>query len=145
MNSISLIKQEGGLRSYFPNSEIIRKGESELVWIGVLIPTPLSEQYHVKLHYRRGSFPRFYVLTKLALAQGETILPHVYSTPEQRLCLFYPKAREWHPGMWFVKSIIPWASEWLFHYEIWAGGGGWQGGGVDHDIPQNDDFNLLVF
>jgi hypothetical protein len=29
------------------------------------------------------------------LAKGEEFLPHVYSTPEQQLCLYYPDYNEW--------------------------------------------------
>jgi hypothetical protein len=135
-NSISLIHQAGALRSYFPASKIIRHGEDQILWIGELTPTPLSETYMVKLHYRRGKFIKISVLKpRLKLAEGAKSLPHVYSTPKQELCLYYPKNNEWHPGLYYVKSIIPWASEWLYHYEIWVGTGMWHGGGIEHEPP----------
>jgi hypothetical protein len=133
MSRISLIHQAGALKSYFPESEIIRKGEDELIWIGDITPTPLSETYRVKLHYKRGAFINVSVVArKLKLAEGATKLPHVYSTHRQQLCLYYPKDNEWHTGMYYVKSLIPWASEWLYHYEIWVGSGQWHGGGIEH-------------
>ena len=134
MNRISLLKQAGALRSYFPSSEIKYNGEKELIWIGDITPTALSITYKVKLHYKQGEFIRVYVLNpKLLLAAGAKTLPHVYSTLKQQLCLYYPKAVEWHPGMFYVQTLIPWASEWLYHYEIWVGTGEWHGGGIDHD------------
>lgn len=134
MNRISLIHQAGALRSYFPSSLIRRKWEDELVWIGEITPTPLSETYKIKLHYRRGEFIKVFVIgTKLKLAPGETKLPHVYSTVKQQLCLYYPKDNEWHSGVFYVQSLIPWASEWLYHYEIWVGTGKWHGGGIEHE------------
>lgn len=134
MSRVSLIHQAGALKSYFPESTIIRKGEDELIWIGSITPAPLSETYRIKLHYKRGSFIRIRVIDqKLRLAEGKTKLPHVYSTPKQELCLYYPKDNEWHPGMYYVKSLIPWASEWLYHYEIWVGTGEWHGGGIEHE------------
>ncbi len=134
MSRISLIHQAGALHSYFPASEIIRKGERELIWIGHITPTPLSDTYRMKLHYKKGESIDVYVLEpKLALAAGAIKLPHVYSTPKQQLCLYYPKNNEWHTGMFYVKSLIPWASEWLYHYEIWAGSGEWHGGGIEHE------------
>ncbi len=137
-----MIHQAGALRSYFPTSVIIRKGEKELIWVGEITPTPLSETYKVKLHFKRGEFIRVFVVEpKLRLAVEATELPHVYSTPKQQLCLYYPKDNEWHPGMFYVKSLIPWASEWLYHYEIWTGSGEWHGGGIDHenaDLQDND-------
>jgi hypothetical protein len=134
MHRISLVHQAGALRSYFPDSEIIRKGENELVWVAHITPSPLSEIYRVKLHYKRGKFIKVLVLEpKLKLAEGKDKLPHVYSTPEQQLCLYFPKNNEWHTGMFYVKSLIPWASEWLYHYEFWVGSGEWHGGGIDHE------------
>ena len=133
MPRISLIHQAGALRSYFPASEIIRKGENELIWIGELKPTPLSQTYTVKLHYKRNAYVKVFVIGQtLELAKGKTKLPHVYSTPLQQLCLYYPKNDEWHTGMFYVKSLLPWASEWLYHYEFWVGTGVWHGGGIDH-------------
>jgi len=151
MSRISLIHQAGALLSYFPDSELTRKGEDELIWVGMITPTPLSGTYKVKLQYKRGAFIHVFVLEpKLKLPDGATTLPHVYSTPRQQLCLYYPKDNEWHTGMFYVKSLIPWTSEWLFHYEIWVGTGEWKGGGIDHeqqpagegiDINNNDNLN----
>ena len=135
---ISLIHQEGALRSYFPSSNVTRRGEDELIWVGELTPTPLSNTYKVKLHYKRGKFIHVNVLNPiLKLAPGAKVLPHVYSTPKQQLCLYYPKNEEWHTGMFYVRTLIPWASEWLYHYEIWVGSGIWHGGGIDHDGEEN--------
>lgn len=134
MHRISLLQQEGALKSYFPESKIIRKGEKELIWVHTITPKPLSDMYKIKLHYRQAEGIEMYVLEpKLILARGKFLLPHVYSTPKQQLCLYDPNGNEWHPGMFYVRSIIPWASEWLYHYEIWAGSGEWHGGGIEHE------------
>ncbi|OJJ21182.1 hypothetical protein BKI52_11485 [marine bacterium AO1-C] len=132
MNRISLIKQEGALKSCFPNSRIMRKGEKELVWIHTLHPTPLSNYYKVKLHYKKGGGVSVYIVEPypLPLAKGEVTLPHVYSVDEQRLCLYYPKSNEWNLSKFFVKTLIPWTSEWLVHYELWLKNGEWLGGGI---------------
>lgn len=128
-----MIHQEGALRSYFPGSSITRKGEREITWVHTVTPTPLSETYKIKLHYKKEEGISVYVVEpKLTLAEGKKVLPHVYSTPEQKLCLYYPAGKEWHPGMYYVKTLIPWACEWLYHYEIWVGTGIWHGGGIDH-------------
>lgn len=126
--------QQGALRSYFPDSTIIRHGETELIWIHTLTPTPLSNSYKIKLHYKATEGVNVYVLEpKLALAKGKLLLPHVYSTAKQQLCLYYPDGNEFHNGMFYVRSIIPWTSEWLYHYEIWVSTGKWHGGGIDHE------------
>ncbi len=45
------------------------------------------------------------------------------------LCLHYNG--EWDPTMLISETIIPWASEWLLHYELWLATGEWLGGGHD--------------
>ncbi|MCX6132627.1 MAG: hypothetical protein NTU47_02340 [Ignavibacteriales bacterium] len=88
--------------------------------------------------YLRGQHPDVYVASpKLDLFPGESRLPHVYSTEEQRLCLYYRRAREWNSGMYIGDTIIPWTSEWLLHYEIWLATGSWHGGGIQH-IPESE-------
>jgi len=136
-NRISLIHQAGALRSFFPDSLIRRNGETGLVWEGDLQPSPLSVHYHIKLVYRRGFGVEIFVVSpRLQLAPGTIQLPHVYDTDRQRLCLYYPADREWHPGLYFVHTIIPWASEWLYYYELWLlTEGQWLGGGIEHTSP----------
>lgn len=143
MNRKSLTAQEGTLKSYFPSCHIIRKGEIELIWVGVVTPSPLSATYTIKLHYKYNDGAKLYVIEPkpLALAQGETKLPHVYSTPEQRLCLYYPNGKEWNTGMLYVHTLIPWACEWLCHYELWVATGTWHGGGIHHPTEAEKQAN----
>ena len=142
MSSIPLMHQAGALKSYFPDGRIIRNGDYEITWVHTLSPTPLSLDYTVKLHYKKTKGVSVYVLTpKLFLAPGANVLPHVYSTPLQKLCLYYPTDREWHPGLYYVNTLIPWAMEWLYYYEIWAAGGQWNGGGIDHDEEKSPETN----
>lgn len=133
MSKISLLHQEGALRSYFPGCQITRQATFELTWIHTLQPTPLSDRYQIKLHDSKGKIKVYVLAPKLKLAEGKTGLPHVYSTERQQLCLFYPDQLEWHPGMLYVHTIIPWISEWLYFYEIWRCCGQWLGGGVEHE------------
>jgi hypothetical protein len=134
MNRIPLIHQEGALKSYFPGSHIVRRRDYELTWIHIITPSPLSASYKLELHYAEGEGAKVYVLEPkpLDLAPGERMLPHVYSTSEQRLCLYYPDGTQWNTGMFYVRTLIPWACEWLCHYELWVGTGEWHGGGVGH-------------
>jgi hypothetical protein len=57
--------------------------------------------------------------------QGE--LPHVY--PDGGLCLYDPAGNEWDRSRWIADTIIPWTSEWLYHYECWKVTCVWEGGG----------------
>jgi len=142
INKISLIVQEGTLKSYFPDSFIKRNGENEIYWTHQVTPSPLSNTYRLLLHYSITDGADVYVLEPrpLKLAPGKDLLPHVYSTPGQKLCLYYPKYREWTPAKLYVKTLIPWACEWLVHYELWSVTGIWYGGGIDHEneAEEND-------
>jgi hypothetical protein len=143
---LSLIHQEGALKSYFPKSQISRKGEKEITWTYTIAPTIVSMDYRVKLHYSYDEGAKVYVLdpNPLELASGKDKLPHVYSTTEQRLCLYYPAWREWHPGKLYVHTLIPWTSEWLYHYEIWVGTGVWHGGGIDHENTAENEHEQAI-
>lgn len=150
MSRISLIHQEGSLKSYFPGSKINRKGEYDLTWVGVVKPSPLSATYTLKLHYHYDEGVKVYVLEPkpLQLVEGKKSLPHVYNTDEQRLCLYYPDKHEWNTGMYYVHTLIPWACEWLYHYELWVSTGTWNGGGIHHETETeknsritNDEIN----
>lgn len=132
---IPLAIQEGVLRSYFPNSIIKRKDEREIIWTHKIKPSPLSGEYVVLLSHKAGDSPKVYVIDPmpLKLAEGKKLLPHVYSTPKQQLCLYFPTDREWRTSMLYAKTLIPWAGEWLRHYELWAETGIWCGGGIEHN------------
>lgn len=81
-------------------------------------------------HLRR---PEVVVLDPpLDVPEGRS-LPHVF--PGDRLCLHYPG--EWDDSMLVATTIVPWASEWLLHYEIWKSTGEWHGGGHEPPKPEN--------
>ncbi|MBL7779104.1 MAG: hypothetical protein JNK66_12530 [Chitinophagales bacterium] len=143
MNRLSLIAQEGALKSYFPGSKVNRKGDEELTWTGKVIPSPLSATYTLRLQYKYKEGAKVYVVEPkpLALAKGKVVLPHVYSTPEQRLCLYYPSGNEWDTSMYYVKTLIPWACEWLLHYECWVATDTWHGGGIEHETEAEKQAN----
>lgn len=141
-NKISLIVQEGTLKSKYPNSKIIRDKENKIKWEGILKPTPLSANYKIQIIYQTGRGIDVYVKEPfpLQLAENKKSLPHVYSTIEQKLCLYYPKGNEWNNGQLYTETIIPWTSEWLFHYEIWLATGVWFGGGIHNETEKKDDY-----
>ncbi|MCB0521902.1 MAG: hypothetical protein R2797_13710 [Gelidibacter sp.] len=130
---LNMAKQAKRINLLFPNSEL-RFDKNKLTWKHNLSPTPLSEIYEVKLTFERGKHPSVYVINqKLSLYPGKVSLPHVYSTDKQHLCLYNKKHREWTSDKYLAETIIPWTSEWLFHYEIWLITGKWHGGGIHHD------------
>lgn len=144
-NRLSLVVQAGFLKYMFPGSKISRNREDSLIWTHTITPTPLSLNYTIKLHYKRFDGVKVYIIDPkpLPLAKGKTSLPHVYSTTEQRLCLYFPTTREWNVSMLYTKTIIPWACEWLMFYETWVATGTWLGGGIHHETEAEKQLNKL--
>ena len=58
-------------------------------------------------------------------------IPHLifnHEDPElSALCLFDPDAGEWDSTMLIADTTVPWAAEWLHHYELWRVDGVWRG------------------
>lgn len=133
---ITIAAQLSVLDKYFPNGKARFKTQTQLRWEMDVIPTPNSTMYRIRIDYTIGKAPNIFVIDppKLRMAEGEGKLPHVYSTKDQKICLYYPKIGEWTETMFIAKTLVPWASEWLFFYEIWALTGEWRGGGIHHEV-----------
>lgn len=135
---LRLIDQKNMILMDFPESEAVIK-EGMLVWYGKVKPTAVSEEYTLKLEYKMGKYPKVWLMNaNIESGQGSDI-PHHYHVDEKEktveLCLFKPKFKEWMKHYPISKTIIPWAIEWLYYYEIWCITGEWQGGGA-HPTPK---------
>lgn len=106
---------------------------SRLRWTGDLQPTPLSATYSVRIDYTpHRPAPKVIVLRPTLRAEDVQDLPHVYA--EDRLCLCYPW--QWDDARLIARTIVPWASEWLLHFEIWKFTGRWHGGGHEPAVAE---------
>ena len=112
------------MRRIFPSGVTGIKPTS-LVWTGILTPTPLSRDYTVRITYSIGGLPRVVIVDPPLVPDENGLLPHFYR--EGSLCLH--EAHEWNGSMLIGDSIIPWAAEWLAHYELWKWSGQWYGDG----------------
>jgi len=102
-------------------------------WQGQLQPTPLSESYTLRIDYTLHGPPEVTVRSpELHIPKGAN-LPHVF--PGRRLCLYYPC--QWNRSMLIAHTLVPWASEWLLHYELWTFTGVWHGGGHEPDSDRD--------
>ncbi len=127
---LTIIQQAVALRHLYPESNYSAH-LNRLSWTGVLQPTALSREYTVSVEYNLGKSPRTCVVDPILLVPAGQTLPHVYSQKEQHLCLYYPFGNsEWNSSMCIARTIVPWASEWLFYYELWLATGKWLGGGI---------------
>lgn len=109
--------------------------DNALAWIGPLRGFQMSYQVQVQWDWKKPrSLPYVFVLDPplRARAGGRFVdIPHLIydgNVPEHSaLCLFDPEKVEWNDTMWISDTTIPWASEWLHHYELWHVDGVWRG------------------
>jgi hypothetical protein len=124
---VSLALQSQHLRRAYPDGAVtIRR--SRLTWIGYLQPTPLSANYKIGIEYELADRPHVQVIDPVLESRNQKRAPHLL--PDDCLCLYYHPAREWNRSMILADTIVPWASEWLLHYELWLATGVWSGGGI---------------
>jgi len=102
------------------------------VWTGVLQPTPLSRAYTIRITCATDAHPRVVVAHPTLASRPDEPLPHVYR--EGCLCLY--EDGEWQPSMFIAETIVPWACEWLAHYEIWKATGHWCADGRAPATPE---------
>ena len=128
---LSLPVQALALRRDYPDADI-SLSSTTLEWLGRLTPSELSETYEVKLVAGGQKIaPIVRVLSPKLEPDPAGRLPHVW--PDGSLCLF--RQSQWSPRYLFAETIIPWASEWLLHYEFWKGAGIWLGDGIQSEAP----------
>ncbi|MGO8992867.1 MAG: hypothetical protein ACLQVI_06040 [Polyangiaceae bacterium] len=134
---IGLREQGASVVSYFPQFRVSYRGD-KMIAEGEVRPTERSSPYRLRVTYRDGDKPLVYVVSpKLLPPDPARSLPHVY--PDNRLCLYQPLSRDaWTKKRFIGQTIIPWAIDWLFHYEIWQLTGEWRGGGADHHGVKSD-------
>lgn len=64
--------------------------------------------------------------------------PHNYGIDRDRLRVKVCLDRgDWREDQLYARTYVPWAMEWIVHFEIWCATGQWTGGGV-HDTPPRD-------
>lgn len=124
--AINLTVQQLALRRQFPDAQCWIK-RSELTWVGTLTPFPLSRSYRVQVRCKLSGSPEVKILDPEFERRNGKKPPHLYQG--DLLCLYLPGTGEWDRSKLLSDTIVPWASEWLFHYEIWLATGEWQGGG----------------
>jgi hypothetical protein len=133
--AIPLIHQRLALARRYPESEVILT-RHELVWSGRLSPAEYSHSYEVVISHNLHLAPLVYVVRpRLEVVTGKH-LPHVFAL--NTLCL-HTLSRPWIASRLIADTLVPWASEWLFFYELWlATGGEWFGEGVHSATDSRD-------
>jgi hypothetical protein len=101
-----------------------------------LQPTQLSRSYSCVIEYQVGQPPMVRVLQPQLVPDADGALPHFYHTT-QSLCLY--ERGDWYSWMPIANTIVPWAIEWLYFYELWLATGCWFGSGSSRAIPPPKD------
>jgi hypothetical protein len=131
--ALSLAVQATHLRWRYPDGRIVLT-PTRLTFVAAIRPTELSPDYEVVFVLESFQDPIVYVVDPPLQRLPGRDLPHVFDA--DTLCLFVDA--EWHPVRLLGDTIVPWASDWLFHYEAWLATGRWEGGGVHPDAtPTN--------
>lgn len=98
-----------------------------------LAPSEFGRVYECELRLTPDPRPpeMFVLNPDLTALADEASLPHIYPSKglDTKLCLWWPKQREWLPQMKLAETYIAWTSEWLWHFEDWLATGVWAGGG----------------
>ena len=96
----------------------------------VLQPTENSISYKLRISTNVDStiVSIFPIDPYIGTEKNGNIVPHMYN--DGSLCLFYSPNQEWSYDDLWAESLIPWASLWLYYYEIWLQTGEWLGGGI---------------
>lgn len=114
---------------YEDASCVIKKGV--LYWSGKIRPTALSAEYYVRIIYNGNKRPKTFIFGDNIKKIDHIGFPHKYNVDKEKkiveLCLYYPG--EFGPQLLLADTIVPWAVEWLYHYEIWLVTGKWNAGG----------------
>lgn len=126
--------QSALVRLRFPQFRKLRNW----VWEGLLQPSPLSRNYKIRITHREYGRP----LVELVDPPLATLLPNggraPHTFPDGSLCLHVPQDFDARTHT-IAESIIPWASTWLYFFEVWLITGDWLGGG--HEVKTKKDIN----
>lgn len=138
--SLRLFDQMIALRATYPSSICEIRGDT-LWWHGKIQPTPISKEYSVIMTYKLWKSPSVWVIGEELQKLDDPEFPHRYKKDEKnqmvRICLY--RYAEFSSKKFLAKTIIPWAVEWLYFYEIWLTTGEWCGGGEHPDFGKCKD------
>lgn len=102
-----------------------------------VVPTSVSKTYEIEVIYRKSRLSIW--LHNIENNGDFHSIPHIYHADKKnkkiKLCLYYPKYKEWDNSMYISRTVIPWAIEWIMHYEFWLFNGKWSGGGLHVQNP----------
>lgn len=133
---LNMAQQILKLRKDWNSGEVISYSHKGFEWYCKLRPTYLSREYELTVIYKVNGLPKAYIRRDNLLKNTNDKLPHIYKCEDSKveLCLYY--GNEFNSALYISDTIVPWAVEWLFYYEVWLRTGEWQGGGIHPVVPK---------
>jgi hypothetical protein len=128
---VTVYKQKVALGAAYPEAKSSIIGRKTLVWGGKIRPSPFSKEYKVVLTWIPEQPPNVWIIGDELERLDDPSFPHIYHIDVERkmvrICLY--RHQEFNQYTFIANTIIPWAKEWLYFYEMWLATGNWLGGG----------------
>jgi len=124
-NHVSLIVQRRLMQETFPQFQFFKKG---IYWLGKIKPTIQSPEYLIKISYQEYTALKVEVISPAIHPNGK----HIY--PDGSLCLYFPQDHPWRGVNLLARTLVAWAAEWLYCYEVWRATGEWVGEEAPHSV-----------
>ena len=138
MKAITLGQQMVSLNLMYGDGTCCIKKGGRLVWEGRIHPTMISQEYNATLTYKLGEHPQVWISGGELQKLDAHISPHIFhvDVEKKRVHLRLYRDHEFDRYKILANTIIPWAIEWLFFYELWLATGKWFGGGEHPKITR---------
>ena len=133
--------------------KIRKKWEKNIIYvskrgldINLKIPSTNIEnkEYLLKVIQKQEEIPKTYILKENLDLKRQERIPHIYgevlikNKKYIRICTFLP-SEDWNNKNYISDTVIFWAVEWIYYFEIWNACGVWNGGGKH---PRKSEKNL---
>lgn len=138
--AISAQSQYERLKASFPDLVTEEYTGTKFSVVLKLRPDVFSKEYNVRFVFN-GRLSVYVAGEKLRIASNRKKLPHVFDNDLQHICLYGEGGENWSVNKSIASVVVPWASEWLYYYEMWLIDGQWRGGGHDEYANENLEKN----
>lgn len=127
--------QIAAMANRFPTLRLVSKTPAR--WIGDVVPIEGGRPFTLEVNsvWHRRTNPRVRVFApKLVNMPGRRLPPHVFD--DGTLCLYHTDDFRWDGSQLIAATIVPWACEWCYYYEVWFATGKWMGPEYPHGTPK---------
>jgi hypothetical protein len=133
--SLTPALQIAAMRNRFPSLRLVDPRHH--VWRGSVTPIEGGRVFTLEVHsnWKRAGRPRARVVDpKLVNMPGSSVPPHTFA--DGTLCLYHINDYRWSGDQRIADTIVPWACEWCFYYEVWLATGEWISAQFPHVGPK---------